>query len=115
MLFNFISVSISSKTKEIGILRAIGARGVDVFKIFILEALMITGICFVLSTVASFVICTAINNSLVGGVIGMSILRFGVLSVLMLLVMTLFISFVATTSPVLKASKRSPVDSIRAL
>ncbi len=115
MLFNFISVSISSKTREIGILRAIGARGIDVFKIFILEALMITGTCFILSTVASLVICSLANKSLIGSMIGMSVLNFGVLSVLMLLAMTVFISFVATLSPVIKASKKSPVDSIRSL
>ena len=115
MLFNFISVSISSKTKEIGILRAIGARGVDVFKIFIIEALIITGICFILSSVASGVICMVINNTLMNTAIAMSILKYGVLSVLMLLAMTLFISFTATLSPVIKASKKSPVDSIRTL
>ncbi len=115
MLFNFISVSISSKTREIGILRAIGARGIDVFKIFILEALMITGTCFILSTIASFVVCSLANKSLIGSMIGMSVLNFGVLSVLMLLAMSVFISFVATLSPVIKASKKSPVDSIRSL
>ncbi len=115
MLFNFISVSITSKTKETGILRAIGARGTDIFKIFIIEALIITGICFVLSAVASYVICTVINNALIGTMVGMSILRYGILSVLMLIAMTLFISFASTISPVIKASKKSPVDSIRTL
>jgi len=38
---NFISVSISQKKKEIGILRAIGAKGSDVFKIFFSESTFI--------------------------------------------------------------------------
>ncbi|MBQ7348857.1 MAG: ATP-binding cassette domain-containing protein, partial [Clostridia bacterium] len=58
MLFNFISVSIENKKNEIGILRAVGARGVDVFKIYIIEALIITTLCLILSSVASAVLCS---------------------------------------------------------
>ena len=42
LLFNFISVSITHKKKEIGILRAVGARSTDVFKIFYAESAIIT-------------------------------------------------------------------------
>ena len=45
LLSNFISISIANKQKEIGILRAVGARGADVFKIFISESLVIVSIC----------------------------------------------------------------------
>lgn len=41
MLFNFISASISAKTRDIGILRAVGGRGADVFKIFFSESSII--------------------------------------------------------------------------
>ena len=44
LFYNFISISINNKRREIGILRAVGARGVDVFKIFYSESIIIASI-----------------------------------------------------------------------
>jgi ABC-type lipoprotein release transport system permease subunit len=55
MLLNFISVSIANKKKDIGILRAIGARKIDVFKIFFSEALFIGVVCSLLAIIGTFV------------------------------------------------------------
>ncbi len=114
LLFNFISVSIANKKKEIGILRAVGARSADVFKIFYSESIIITAICFVLAMIASFVVCGALNNS-VAGTIGASIFVFGPLSWLVMLGIAVVTSFVATFLPVFNAARRKPVESIRAL
>ena len=114
LLFNFISVSITNKKKEIGILRAVGARSTDVFKIFYSESIIITAICFVLAMVASFVVCGILNNA-VAGPIGASIFVFGPLSWLVMLGIAVVTSLIATFLPVYGAAKRKPVESIRAL
>jgi len=114
MLLNFISVSISAKRKDIGILRAVGARGIDVFKIFFAEAFIIAVICFVISTVGAFVVCNVLNNSL-AGIVNMKLLNFQLINVGMILVAAFGISLVATFFPVFFASRKSPVESIRAL
>ena len=114
LLFNFISVSISNKKKEIGILRAVGARSTDVFKIFYSESAIITAICFVLAMIASFVVCGILNNSF-AGTIGASIFVFGPLSWLVMLGIAVVTSVIATFLPVYSAAKRKPVESIRAL
>ncbi|MDE5566573.1 MAG: ABC transporter ATP-binding protein/permease, partial [Anaeroplasmataceae bacterium] len=62
LMFNFISVSITAKKKEIGILRAIGARALDVYKIFMSESLIIAFICMVVSIVGTFGICMLLNS-----------------------------------------------------
>ncbi|MBE5749408.1 MAG: ATP-binding cassette domain-containing protein [Clostridiales bacterium] len=113
MLFNFISVTVSSKQKEIGILRAIGARKSDVFKIFVIEALMITLTCFVISAILSAVACTVINGYLLTSAVGVTALDFGVLSVLCLLMSTIAVAAIATVIPVSKAANKAPVESIR--
>ena len=115
MLFNFISVSISSKSKEIGILRAVGARRADVFKIFVAEALIITMACFVISAVLSYLLCMYMNAFLLTNAVKISILSYGALNVALLFVIVVAISALATVIPVTKASGKSPVDSIRAL
>lgn len=114
MLFNFISASISAKRKDIGVLRAVGARGSDVFKIFFAEAFIITLICFALSVIGSFILCIELNKSL-AGVIGLQLLNFNVINVLLLFGVSFAVSLIATFFPVYFAAKKPPVESIRVL
>lgn len=111
---NFISVSISQKRREIGILRAVGARSLDVFKIFFSESLVIAAICSLLSIVGSTVLCGVLNTEL-GSALGASIFVFGIASVLIIFAIALLTAFLATFLPVWNAAKKKPVDSIRAL
>lgn len=115
LLSNFISISIANKQKEIGILRAVGARGVDVFKIFVSESGVIVGICFVISVIFSIISCEGINASVGAGVENISLLVFGIPSVILLLLISIFVAVVATFLPVYSIARKKPVDSIRAL
>ncbi len=114
LLSNFISVSISQKKREIGILRAVGARGADVFKIFFSESFTIAAICTVISTVASIIVCEVLNAE-ISATIGSSLFVFGILSIVMLVAIALLTSVLATFLPVYNAAKKKPVESIRAL
>lgn len=114
MLLNFISVSISAKKKDIGILRAVGARGSDVFKIFFSEAFIIASICFLLASVGGFIVCNVINTSMLT-IVKMKLLDFGIINVGLVFAVSFGISIIATFFPVYLAAKKSPVESIRAL
>ena len=114
LLLNFISVSISSKNKDIGILRAVGARGSDVFKIFFSESSVIALICFILAAVGGGVACYFINGS-IRDTLGIALLDYGFINVALVLAVTLVISFIATIIPVSIASKKPPVEAIRSL
>ncbi len=114
LLSNFISVSISYKKKEIGILRAVGARSLDVFKIFFSESFVITAICVVLSVIGS-VACCSIINGIVASIMSATLFVFGIASFAVLLVIAFITVVVATFLPVWNAAKKKPVESIRAL
>lgn len=114
LLFNFISVSISNKKKEIGILRAVGARSTDVFTIFYAESSIITLICFALAMIACFAICPILNSQ-IAAALGASIFVFGPVSWLVMLGIAVLTSVVATFLPVYAIAKKRPVESIRAL
>ena len=114
MLLNFITVSVASKKKDIGILRAIGARKSDVFKIFFVESLFIAAICSLISIIGAFVAQFFMDRSFVDR-IGISILQFSPITVGLIIAIALAISFVATIFPVISASRKPPVESIRAL
>ena len=114
-LLNFISVSISTKKKDIGILRAVGARGSDVFKIFYAESFIIAFICFVLACVGSFFVCFFLNKSIALDGVTLHLLNFGPLNGLIILGVSILVSLFATFLPVYFAARKSPVESIRAL
>lgn len=112
LLSNFISTSISNKTKEIGILRAVGARSTDVFKIFFSETFVISIICILLSVIGGNIVCILLNDSL-KSITDITIFVFGIPSVLILILVAIITTLVATIFPVYKAANKKPVDSIR--
>ena len=114
LLFNFISASIAYKKREIGILRAIGARSADVFKIFYAESAIIAAACYLLAVIVCFAVCAALN-ALLAAEIGVSAFVFGPLSWLVMLGIAALTSFAATYLPVRAAARKKPVESIRAL
>ncbi len=115
LLSNFISVSIAGKKKDIGILRAVGARGADVFKIFYAESLMIAAICVGLGVLASIIGCGVLNVELGSALSGVSLFVFGPVSIGIMLGVAMITATVATLLPVYLAAKKKPVESIRAL
>ncbi len=114
MLANFIGTSISYKKQEIGILRAIGSRSNDVFRIFFSESFIIAVINFVLSSIGVFVV-TQILNSVVRKNVGILItfLTFGPRQIILLLFVSVFVAFIASYIPVKRIASKKPIDAIR--
>ena len=114
MLSNFIATSVSMKKQEIGILRAIGSRSNDVFRIFFAEAFIIAMINFTLAIVTTGVVATVINSILREDVgILITILSFGVRQIGLLLAISLFVAAASTFLPVKKIASKKPIDAIR--
>lgn len=114
MLANFIGTSISYKKQEIGILRAIGSRSNDVFRIFFAESFIIAMINFVLSSIGVFA-ATVIINQLMRMEVGIliTILSFGIRQLILLLAVSIFVAFIASFLPVKRIASKRPIDAIR--
>lgn len=117
LLFNFISASIAQKKKEIGILRAVGARGSDVFKIFFAETLILVVVCLVVSLILSAVLCVAINNIIKNqsAFVSYDLLIFGPLNALIIIAIAAAVAVVGTFVPVFLTARKKPVEAIRSL
>lgn len=122
LLFNFVSLSVINKQKEIGILRAIGAKGGDVGKIFLIESLIMGAITVVLSWGLIFVGTSLINNVLVGSfksylqstaIESITLLSVGITPIFAVLLACLAVVLIATILPVIKISRMKPVDAIK--
>lgn len=116
LLFNFISISIADKKREIGILRALGAKSSDVFSIFLAEAMIIVLICASISVIITAIVCAVLNNQL-SAVLSttFSLFSFGILSVAMIFGTAIITAIISTVIPVWIFSRKKPVDTIRDL
>lgn len=113
LLMNFISTSISYKKREIGILRALGARGSDVFGIFFNESLIIAGINFVLASIATITTCIIINTVVVADLgLDLVFLSVGIRQFALMLGISVLSAFIASFIPVFRIARKKPIDAI---
>ena len=113
MLMNFISTSIAYKKREIGVLRALGARGSDIFGIFFNESMIIAMINFVLSATATVATCLIINSVLVTKLgLDITLLMVGIRQIILILAVSVIAAFVGSFIPTFKISRKKPIDAI---
>ena len=113
-LSNFITTSIIYKKQQIGILRAIGAGGSDVYRIFFAESFIIAMINFLLSAVGTGLIVASINASIRNGTgFLITLLSFTPRQVLLLFAASLLVAALASFFPVQKFASKKPIDAIR--
>lgn len=113
LLMNFIATSISYKKREIGVLRAVGARSSDVFKIFFSEALVIAAINFVLSTAAVIAAIIVTNTLMHNNGINITLLTYGPRQFILMLLISVGVALLASFLPVYNIARRKPVDAIK--
>lgn len=114
LMMNFIMVSISYRKKDIGILRAIGARSTDVLKIFIWEGIVLASISYVISVAGMYILSNVVNNfamEKIGTLLSPIILSLRQPALLVVLV--IIICVVASFLPVMKISRQKPIDAIK--
>jgi len=113
MLMSFISTSISYKKREIGILRALGARSSDVFGIFFKESLIIALINFVLAFTTTAVGAFFINRAIIVELgIDLALLTVSIRQFALILGISILAAFIASILPVSKISRKKPIDAI---
>ncbi|MBQ9783058.1 MAG: ABC transporter ATP-binding protein/permease [Clostridia bacterium] len=113
LLMNFISTSISYKKREIGVLRAVGARSSDVFKIFFSEALIIALINFILAVAAAIAAVLFTNGLMRSYGINVTLLSFGPRQVILMLLISVVVALLASFLPVWSIARRKPIDAIK--
>ena len=113
MLMNFISVSISYKKREIGILRAVGAKSSDVYKIFFSESAIIALINYVLALVVTVAGTVIVNTLARNEGLNVTLLSFGIRQIILMLLISLLVAAVASFLPVYNIARKKPVDAIK--
>ncbi len=114
MLFNYISTSIVSKRQSIGVLRALGADGKNIFEMFITESLIISLVNGVFACVVAYFACSFVNTYVVDVMnITISFALFGLRQVLVIMIASILTGILSSLIPIIKIAKEKPVDLIR--
>ncbi len=112
MILVVLYISVVERTKEIGVLRAIGARQKDVKRIFVVESI---GLGLLAGVVASGValVVQAIGNHLMTDAFGVGIIDLTPAFMSIGMLVSLAVSMVAGWFPARQAAKLDPVESLR--
>ena len=114
MLYNYISTSIASKRRSVGVLRALGAGGKDILRTFLIESLIIAIINGALACVFSALGCLLVNSYVMNTMnIFVAFALFGVRQVFIISGVSFLTAFLSSALPIIKISKKKPVELIR--
>ncbi|MDR2822512.1 MAG: ATP-binding cassette domain-containing protein [Acholeplasmatales bacterium] len=107
-------VSVVERTKEIGILRALGARKRDVSLVFNAEAVIIGFITGLLGVFTTFLLAPFLNKTLYNLTDIDDIIIFNWFHAVLIVSISIIITFIASSLPAHFASKKNPVLCLRA-
>ncbi|HEY4523443.1 MAG TPA: ABC transporter permease [Candidatus Paceibacterota bacterium] len=112
-IMNIMLVSVTERTREIGLRKAVGATGSDIMKQFLIESVMLTGIGgiigIILGAVFSFLISIAISNYLEVN----WLFTFPYSAAALGISVAAGIGLVFGIYPARKASLKSPIEALR--
>ena len=116
-IVNTLLMSVQERTREIGLMKAMGMGGGKIFALFSVEAIFIgflgsalgAGIAVGLGSVISSVL----SNTVLSALPGLHIMLFTPASVATIIGVVMLIAFLAGTLPARRAAKQNPIDALR--
>ena len=116
-IINTLLMSVQERTREIGLMKAMGMSSGRIFALFSLEAVFIgflgsaigAGVAMAVGSLVSSVLA----NGFLSGLAGLQIVAFTPLAILQVLLLVMGIAFVAAVLPASRAARQSPIDSLR--
>ncbi|MEG1481354.1 ABC transporter ATP-binding protein/permease [Clostridium sp.] len=112
MILVVLHISVVERTKEIGLLRAIGARSKDIKRIFVSEAFLIGLFSGIIGIASTFVISIGANIGSMEA-FDMNVINITPLYAICGIAVSTIVSMCAGLVPARKAAKLDPVDSLR--
>jgi putative ABC transport system permease protein len=106
-IMNMMLTTVTERTREIGLRKAIGAKRKDISKQFLLEAIMLTFIGGVIGVILGWLISFIVTKT------GLITTKVSISSVFLAFGVSAFIGIVFGYYPATRASKLNPIDALR--
>jgi len=116
-IINTLLMSVQERTKEIGLMKALGMSSRKIFALFSFEAILIgfwgsiLGVGF--AALIGSIIDSIGRHGFLKDFSGLSLLTFPISTVLTVVIGIMFIAFLAGTLPAIRASKKDPIEALR--
>lgn len=112
-IMNIMLVSVSERTKEIGLRKALGARGKDILRQFLTEAIILTSIGGVIGIIVGAFIAFGASIALAQTVAENWTFTFPVFGALLGVSVSAGVGLLFGIYPATQASKKSPIEALR--
>ncbi|MBC7724757.1 MAG: ABC transporter permease [Burkholderiaceae bacterium] len=116
-IINTLLMSVQERTREIGLMKAMGMSGGRIFALFSTEAVFIGFLGSAIGAGVAIAVGALVSNVLaegfLSGLVGLQILTFAPASIATVFALVMGIAFLASTLPASRAARQSPIDSLR--
>ncbi|MDE6407014.1 MAG: ATP-binding cassette domain-containing protein [Anaeroplasmataceae bacterium] len=114
LMFTLLNFTVERKKREMGVLRALGAKSRNIFFIFSSEGIYLCIFSLILSYIVSSIFVIVFNNSIKHseGLLA-TIYHFEFIQFLIVFIISIITTCVSIFIPVLKVTKKSPAEAIR--
>ena len=106
-------ISVLERTKEIGILRSIGASKKDIARVFNAETLIVGFIAGIIGIGAALLLCIPINAAIASLTEISAKAQLPAVGAIVLVAISMLLTFISGLIPAKKASKKDPVEALR--
>ena len=116
-IINTLYMSVRERTREIGLMKAMGLSNGKVFQLFSIEAILIgvigSVIGIILAQAAGEALNTFATESFLKGMDGFNLTKFTIKNNIIITLVIAIVAFLAGTLPSRKASKKDPIEALR--
>lgn len=116
-IVNTLLMSVQERTREIGLMKAMGMSGGRVFALFSIEAVVIGLLGSVLGALAAIgvgsAIAAAAGETVLSALPGLHVLLFEPTNVIAVILVIMVIAFVSGALPARRAARQDPIESLR--